>query len=366
MRPQRYSEIVGQDDLVTRLKAFSDFHLKNSSTAGHVLILGEEGTGKGTIAGVFARELGLHNQELDASKLELIADLTVVITNFRDDEALILQEVHRLKRALQERLTEALRTQKLVITIGVGTAARTHAMDVATFTLIATATKKSDCIPDLLNCFSLVLPLQPYSNDALAQLAGRIAAHANIEIDSESSRLIAINSGGRLHRLEVLMQRVARAVKKQRITADDTLQALSAFGMSVRTSASSDNGPEIANMSGVEFERLVTTLLARMGFRAEMTKATGDGGIDIVAVLDKPIIGGKYLFQCKRYGPGNVIGASIVRDFYGAVTADRAVKGILVTTSDFTIQAREFAERVGVELINLSQLQNLLGEHRTT
>jgi restriction system protein len=119
-------------------------------------------------------------------------------------------------------------------------------------------------------------------------------------------------------------------------------------------------------MSGLEFERLVTALLARMEFRAEMTKATGDGGIDIVAVLDKPILGGKYLFQCKRYAPDNLVGASTVRDFYGAVTADKAVKGILITTSDFTPQAREFAERVGLELINLGRLQDLFAQYGFT
>ena len=68
-------------------------------------------------------------------------------------------------------------------------------------------------------------------------------------------------------------------------------------------------------MSGVEFERFVTALLARMEFRPEMTRATGDGGIDIVAILDKPILGGKYLFQCKRYAPENLVGASTVREF---------------------------------------------------
>jgi restriction system protein len=80
-------------------------------------------------------------------------------------------------------------------------------------------------------------------------------------------------------------------------------------------------------------------------------------------MLDKPIYGGRYLFQCKRFAPDNLIGAPTVRDFYGAVTADRAVKGVFITTSDFTLQAREFGERVGVELINLPQLRKLFIEY---
>jgi restriction system protein len=52
-----------------------------------------------------------------------------------------------------------------------------------------------------------------------------------------------------------------------------------------------------------------------------------------------------------------------VRDFYGAVTADRAVKGIFITTSQFTAQAQEFGRRVGIELIDSEQLQKLLIEY---
>jgi Holliday junction resolvasome RuvABC ATP-dependent DNA helicase subunit len=364
--PRRYAEIVGQPDAVSRLKAFSDFHLKNGSAPGHVLVIGEEGTGRTTIARTLVHELGLSFQEIDSSTLQILGDLTVLITNARSDWVQIYREIHRLKRNLLEMLIDVLRTQKLEFHIGKGASARRWFVDVVPFPLIGTVTRRSDCSSDLLSCFSLVLQLQPYSNDALAQIAEQVAAHANFEIDSESARLIAINSSGRPHQVELLIQRVAKAVRKQRITADDTIQALSAFGMNVRTSTTSDNEPLTADMSGVEFERIITALLTRMEFRAELTKATGDGGIDIVAILDKPILGGKYLFQCKRYAPDNLVGAATVRDFYGAVTADKAVKGVLITTSDFTAQAREFAERVGLELINLGRLQDLLAQYGMT
>lgn len=61
-----------------------------------------------------------------------------------------------------------------------------------------------------------------------------------------------------------------------------------------------------------------------MGLRAEMTKASGDGGIDIVAVLDQPVLGGKYLVQCKRFASDTVVGSPTVREFYGALVADRS------------------------------------------
>src|SRR5437867_4925536 len=101
---------------------------------------------------------------------------------------------------------------------------------------------------------------------------------------------------------------------------------------------------DLDTFSGIDFEKLIAQLLQRMGFRAEMTKATGDGGIDIEATLDHALTGGRFLIQCKRYAPGCLVGAAAVREFYGALTADRrAVKGILITTSGFSAQALEFA-----------------------
>jgi restriction system protein len=100
-----------------------------------------------------------------------------------------------------------------------------------------------------------------------------------------------------------------------------------------------------------------------MGFRTELTKTSGDGGIDIIAVLDRPIFRGRYLFQCKRYSQDNLVSAPAIRDFYGAVTADRATKGIFITTSEFTTQARDFGEKVGIELIDSHILESLFGEY---
>lgn len=341
--PTRYADIIGQDESIARLGAFAGVYSKNGDAADHILLVAEDGMGKRTIANVLANELGTAFQAFNASDLQVKGDFTATLTNLRDRQVLLIRDVHKLKPAIGDLLLQALRTYKMTITVGEGRSARNHVMDIKPFTLVGTARKKSMCSEELLSCFSLVLTLQPYKTEALELIVRRIAALANLEIDLDAAGLIATNSGSP-HQVEVLTQRVARAVRKQLITAADALEAFAAFGMRVHTDVHAVDFPNLQLMSGIEFERLVTALLTRMEFRAEMTKATGDGGIDIIAILDKPILGGKYLFQCKRYAPDNLVGASIVRDFYGAVTADKAVKGILITTSDFTAQAREFAE----------------------
>jgi uncharacterized membrane protein YqaE (UPF0057 family) len=124
----------------------------------------------------------------------------------------------------------------------------------------------------------------------------------------------------------------------------------------------SASGAELNTMDPLQFEALIRHLLERMGFQASLTKASHDGGIDIEAVNPQPVVGGKLLVQCKRYD--QVVGAAAVRDLYGAVTDARATKGILVTTSHFSPDARRFAEGKPIELIDRPQLEALLAEHR--
>lgn len=60
--------------------------------------------------------------------------------------------------------------------------------------------------------------------------------------------------------------------------------------------------------------------------------------------------GGKYIIQCKRYTAPVAVG--IIRDLFGVVTAERASKGVLVTNSRFTREAKDFAAGKPIELVN--------------
>ena len=116
-------------------------------------------------------------------------------------------------------------------------------------------TKKTDCSSDLLGCFSLVLPLQPYAVESLEQIAARIAAEAHLDIAPEARHLIALNSGGRPHNVESLIQRMTRAVQKQHITLENAVQTFHAFGINVHTSEHPASSPHLEQMSGIELSR---------------------------------------------------------------------------------------------------------------
>jgi restriction endonuclease Mrr len=215
----------------------------------------------------------------------------------------------------------------------------------------------------LRNCFLLKLTVENYSISELGLIAERIAESNNLILTPNIFSLVARACDGTARHLEVLVRQLARTgtgVMNDR----DAEAALSALGLLNSRNATNVKSKSTDGLSGIEFEKFITQLLRAMGFRTQITKASGDGGIDIVAMLDKPITGGQYLFQCERFAPDSLVGAPIVREFYGAVSADRkASKGILITTSGFTIQAKEFAGGVGIELIDGQQLGILLAEY---
>ena len=116
----------------------------------------------------------------------------------------------------------------------------------------------------------------------------------------------------------------------------------------------------VETLSPEQFERHVGRLLSNWGYDVEYTQKTGDGGIDIFATNGEPIVGGRLVVQCKYYRPGNNVGEPAVRDLFGLVHDQRANKGILVTTSDFTPSARKFAEGKQIELINGTDLEKIV------
>lgn len=120
-------------------------------------------------------------------------------------------------------------------------------------------------------------------------------------------------------------------------------------------------GNDINSLSGIEFENICKNLIENMGFSVETTKASGDGGIDLIAYNHEPVFSGKYIIQCKRYSGS--VGEPIIRDLYGVITSERANKGILMTTGYFTKSAIAFAEGKPIELIDGGRLDALLKRH---
>ena len=106
------------------------------------------------------------------------------------------------------------------------------------------------------------------------------------------------------------------------------------------------------------FEMLCGSLYQRIGWTAQVTQRTGDGGID--AIIQRGQV--RKVLQCKRLSRGNV-GVAPVRDLFGVVQSEKADGGILITTTGFTTGAVEWAAGKNIELIDAAALIGLLRQH---
>jgi restriction system protein len=126
---------------------------------------------------------------------------------------------------------------------------------------------------------------------------------------------------------------------------------------------------KLKKISPAFFERIVVELLVKMGYggsRADAGKAigrSGDGGIDGIIKEDKLGLDVVYI-QAKRWD-NNPVGRPDVMQFAGALQAQRANKGIFITTSRFTDDARSYVSQIGskIVLIDGEQLTGLMIEY---
>ena len=129
--------------------------------------------------------------------------------------------------------------------------------------------------------------------------------------------------------------------------------------------AEMSSATNLAMMDWEDFEHLVRELFEQVfvkeGGEVRVTQASRDGGVDAIAFDPDPIRGGKFVIQAKRYNI--VVPVSAVRDLYGTMIAEGAVKGILVTTSYYGNDSREFVKDKPLTLIDGSNLVYLFQEY---
>lgn len=126
-----------------------------------------------------------------------------------------------------------------------------------------------------------------------------------------------------------------------------------------------EQGENLAAMDWEDFEHLCRELFERAfaanGAEVKVTRASRDQGVDAVIFDPDPLRGGKIVIQAKRYT--NTVDVSAVRDLFGSVHNEGAIKGILVTTSQFGPEAYAFANGKPLTLINGNELLGLLDQH---
>jgi len=138
----------------------------------------------------------------------------------------------------------------------------------------------------------------------------------------------------------------------------------------VEASLSEDLLGAIIGLTPKQFEQLIVDLLLKMGYgggdrsMGERIGKSGDGGIDGIINEDALGLDAVYV-QAKRYAPDSKVGRAALQAFVGSLTGEGASKGVFVTTSDFTREARDYLNKVQhrVVLINGERLARLMIQH---
>lgn len=196
LRPTTFSDYIGQERLKNNLKISIDAVKKRNdgTTLDHVLLYGPPGLGKTTMANVIAHELSANLRVTSGPAIERAGDLASILTNLQDGDVLFIDEIHRLRRTVEEVLYSAMEDNVIDITIGKGPAARSVRLDLPHFTLIGATTRTGSLAGPLRDRFGLVHRLEYYKIPEIEQIITRTAGILGTQIQPEATQLLATRS----------------------------------------------------------------------------------------------------------------------------------------------------------------------------
>ncbi len=202
-------------------------------------------------------------------------------------------------------------------------------------------------------------PLPTTSFPAPFQIISKIPAHvtpAPMQFSAYSKN--GSNPFGLLSRFLVIgalafgLNRLNERLKKNRNiqTSRHSLQSLSS------KSCEASQSPTPDSVTWDQFELVIAEIYRRQGYTVEVSSGLGaDGGIDITLSRDDA----KTLVQCKQRRTESV-GVKPVRELFGVLVSEHATRAIMVTTNEYTRDAREFADGKPIDLLMRSDVLALI------
>jgi Holliday junction DNA helicase RuvB len=196
LRPQRLADVVGQQDVASRLRISIDAAKKRGEPLPHLLLDGPPGLGKTTFATVLPRELGVELQLTSGPALTNPKDLIPYLTNAVERSVLFIDEIHRMPRVVEEFIYPAMEDFRIDIVLGEGVNARTISMRLKRFTLIGATTRSGMLSSPMRDRFKMHEHLEYYSIDELAEIIRINAKKLDTPITEEAALELAKRSRG--------------------------------------------------------------------------------------------------------------------------------------------------------------------------
>lgn len=196
LRPQLLNEFLGQEEIKKNLSVFIQAARDREEALDHLFLIGPPGLGKTTLAQITAHELGADFKVTSAPALDKPKDLAGILSTITPRTVFFIDEIHRLKPAIEEMLYIAMEDYELDWVIGQGAAARTVRIPIPKFTLVGATTKAGMVSSPLISRFGIVQRFNYYSPKELSDIVKRSANILNVKINDDAALTLAKCSRG--------------------------------------------------------------------------------------------------------------------------------------------------------------------------
>ena len=195
-RPKFFNEFIGHEKLKSSLKISIDASLFRNECLDHILLYGQPGLGKTTLALIVANEMNTKCKVINASSLERPRDIVGLLLGMKENEILFIDEIHRLNKLTEEILYSAMEDYKLDLTVGANRGTRSRSISLPRFTLIGATTKVGSISSPLRDRFGISHKINLYSSTELQDIILSFASTLDIKLHKEASLIIANCSRG--------------------------------------------------------------------------------------------------------------------------------------------------------------------------